>query len=367
MKPSKIKQRIIQTFGSYGRQINRRKKWSRSDLQTKLPNAKKLSTDHTRDCKNFWNEKFGLKRYIDYRWFEVYNAIESEKNILKYYIPDEFWYCYVDPFFTDIKKADILDDKNCYDLYFHDIKRPRTILRRIHGFFMDAQYNIISEDVAYQLCKREKIIIIKPAVNSSGGAGIKFWENTNSHESWMEIMKSGDNLIVQEVVTQHPIMADLHEGSFNTIRIMSIIYNGNVEILSSVVRMGVGGAKVDNASSGGIVCGVETCGRLKSCAYNTKADRFERHPQGAIFQEHIIPNYDECIALVKKLSPRFANVSCLQSWDIGVDKNGEPILIEANLTFGEIDFHQMCNGPIFGVRTEDMLNYLILNNSYLQD
>lgn len=36
------------------------------------------------------------------------------------------------------------------------------------------------------------------------------------------------------------------------------------------------------------------------------------------------------------------------SWDIATDENGQPIMIEANLTNGELDFHQLCNGPLFG-------------------
>lgn len=129
--------------------------------------------------------------------------------------------------------------------------------------------------------------------------------------------------------------------------------------------MGVNKSKVDNASSGGIVCGVDKDGRLKDCAYNTKAMRFDKHPQGAVFQEHVIPNYDECLTLAKRLAPRFSYISCLQSWDIAIDLSGEPTLIEANLTFGQIDFQQMCNGPIFGERTEEILKYVTENNRFL--
>ena len=36
-------------------------------------------------------------------------------------------------------------------------------------------------------------------------------------------------------------------------------------------------------------------------------------------------------------------------------EDDEPILIEANLCDGELDFHQLNNGPIFGDETEDVL------------
>ena len=49
--------------------------------------------------------------------------------------------------------------------------------------------------------------------------------------------------------------------------------------------------------------------------------------------------------------PRFR----LVSWDFAIDPDGEPVLIEANLHYGELDFHQINNGPIFGEDTEKIL------------
>ena len=42
----------------------------------------------------------------------------------------------------------------------------------------------------------------------------------------------------------------------------------------------------------------------------------------------------------------------LISWDWAVDNEGTPILIEANFCLGELDFHQMNNGPVFGNDTK---------------
>lgn len=35
------------------------------------------------------------------------------------------------------------------------------------------------------------------------------------------------------------------------------------------------------------------------------------------------------------------------SWDIAIDKDGDPVLIEANMRKGGINFHQFNNGPMF--------------------
>ena len=84
------------------------------------------------------------------------------------------------------------------------------------------------------------------------------------------------------------------------------------------------------------------------------------------FADVVIPNFHECVDLVKQLAPRFVSVSRLISWDIAISEDSHPILIEANLSFGEIDFHQMNNGPIFGEMTDEILDYVINNNKFIK-
>ena len=137
---------------------------------------------------------------------------------------------------------------------------------------------------------------------------------------------------------------------------MTFYYNDEVHVLSSVLRMGRDGARVDNASSGGIFCGIDADGTLKECAYDTKGNRWTQHPQGTIFKGLKITGYEKCCELVKSLAGRFCTTSKLLSWDLAVGEDGEPVVIEVNMTFGQVDFHQMCNGPIFGELTGEVLS-----------
>ena len=45
----------------------------------------------------------------------------------------------------------------------------------------------------------------------------------------------------------------------------------------------------------------------------------------------------------------------LVSWDIAIAECGQPTLIEFNVLAQELHFHQMNNGPLFGVLTESVL------------
>ena len=49
------------------------------------------------------------------------------------------------------------------------------------------------------------------------------------------------------------------------------------------------------------------------------------------------------------------------SWDFAVDINAEPILIEINLRFQGINGGQLCNGPLFGDLTDEILREVFTN------
>ena len=59
------------------------------------------------------------------------------------------------------------------------------------------------------------------------------------------------------------------------------------------------------------------------------------------------------------LAPRIAHISKLCSWDLCIDNTNMPVLIEANLSYGDIQLHQMVNGPIFGNLTPVILKEIL--------
>ena len=120
--------------------------------------------------------------------------------------------------------------------------------------------------------------------------------------------------------------------------------------------MGIGDAVVDNASSGGITCGIEPDGRLKPVAYAANGTRYDRHPTTGIeFDTVTVPNYGKIFPIAEKLHRDFPHFRLL-SWDFAIDKNDQPMLVGVNLRYGELDFHQLNNGPLFGDDTEKILD-----------
>lgn len=362
--------RVIITHFQYRKYIFSRHLWSLGDLERKHQNVKiPINTEQAESINNFWKKYIKgryAKKSFDLKWFDIYNSLNVNHNRLELYIPDDFYHCFVDAHYSDPRKAKVLDDKNMYDMYFNDIKQPKTIARRINGLNMSNSYELINEKELLDLCVSAGNVIVKKSVNSVGGKGIYFWDTNSKIEDLRSHISDISDFVVQEIIEQHPELSKLNESSINTIRIMTFAYNGKINILSSLIRMGVSGMRVDNASSGGLACGIDnTTGKLKNFAVDIKANICYEHPTGVKFSDIVIPNFDKCIELVKKLAPRFINVSKLISWDLSVGTDGEPILIEANLTHGGLSIHQMTNGPIFGNMTEEVLKNVLDNNVLL--
>ena len=328
-------------------------------------NVKALSESQKRDVKEFWGT-LTKRRCFDMKWYEAFNAFNTNEEHLKYYIPHDFYYCYVDTAFSNAQRAYVLDDKNMYDYFFYDIQMPKTICRKMGGSYLDGDYHIISCEDALAKCKERSRVIIKETINSSGGSGISFWEAGIDDDDKLEyLLKTNENCIIQDVIEQHEILAKLHRNSVNTIRVMTIIWNNELIPISAILRMGVNKARIDNASNGGIVCGIDESGMLCDIAYDGHNNSFKRHPQGAPFSGVIIPSFSKCKEIACSLAGRFSSVTRLVSWDFAIDKNASPILIEANLTYGGIGVHQKCNGPLFGERTVEILRFVIENHPFL--
>lgn len=344
-------------------------------------NLAPISNEQRSEIEAYWRSllKFNVQDFVNMKFYDVYNNVCPDKTKLKYYIPDSFFYAFIDEFYTNPQRSTNLDDKGLYDLYFADVNRPVTIARKVNDIFLDKDYNQITVKDFVEKCENEGEVIVKSSICSYGGHGVKFWK---AGEDTIEQLLSfvyernsrdyiGSNpyqqYIVQGIVQQHSAMASLNLSSLNTVRVITLVRDGNVKVLSSVLRMGIAGSRVDNCSSGGIVAGIDENGCLKNAAYNALGDKFHEHPDTGEFAGFIVPALKEIKDLAQKLALRFCGVSKMISWDFAVDKEESPCLIEMNISFGEIDFHQLCNGPIFGEETTDILKNVIDHNKTLND
>ena len=330
--------------------------WVRSTYKAMLgsmTSIKPLNSSQKKNLKKVWG------KYASSKSFLVLNQYIKEDENLSDYVPLEYFMFKLEPYLNKYE-AKYIDDKNFYDLLFPDIKQPKTVLRQVDGVFLDEHYNVISKEKAFNIAKQFDKIIIKEATSSVGGHGISFWKPEDGTEALFKKMAISDNMIAQEVVKQHEIMSRLNKSSINTLRIASLFIDGEVHIITQFVRMGCEGSLVDNVSSGGMYCGIDDSGRLKEYGYDHVGRPCKTHGSGTVFNDIVIPNYEECIETVKRLTPRMSNISKLQSWDIAISEDGKPLLIEPNLGYPDILVNQIACGPLFGTgELKDRMRNLI--------
>lgn len=305
-----------------------------------------------KDVKDFWSKYIKVSP----KWAWYY----AQKNGIKdpRYIPNTMYYTKIDQHFNNRKVGYGFNDKNYYSVIFSDVKQPLTIAKNIDGIFVDETFNLISVDSVLNRIKEEQNVICKPSMESGSGRGIMFWNYGKDNEKIKQYLstKSEKNYIIQALIKQHDDLNKVHASSINTLRIVSLLMQDGVYILSSVLRMGVGDSKVDNATAGGLSCGIKEDGTLKEYATTYySGDRFDRHPQGLVFKDFKVPAYDKAVSLVKRIHPIIPHFR-LVAWDLAVDNEGDVVLVESNMRKGGINLCQFNNGPLFGDMTEKVLD-----------
>lgn len=315
-----------------------------------------LSDSEEREIRSYYSGCPGFSLVFH----RLYKGFTGEFN--PEYIPDDLYYSFIEPYMTDRAASRYMDNKCYYPWLFPDVNKPETICSRVGRIWTDQEGKRISANDALSLAVQRGEVVVKAAENSQGGHGLYFLSGEDLRERFKEAVRSirGD-ITVQGLFHQHEDFEKLHSGSVNTLRILSFLptVRGNggrdVQILSVAVRIGTGNSRVDNVSSGGLICGVNGDGSLTEKAFSPKGSALYTHPDmGYSFSGVKLPGIDSATSLVQKIHPRMGKFR-LSSWDIAIDREGEAALIEANFSLGIVMELQAVNGPLFGSDTRGIL------------
>ena len=304
----------------------------------------------------YW-KKYGIKP--DKMWYQIFWDRTHEPD--PRYIPDDMWYGTIVPYFSNSQFRRFGEDKCMHSVWFKDLNRPETLAMNVAGVYYDKDFNVIDRKTAVRLCMQEDNFLVKPSIDSGEGRLIQFFEADKVSEK--EIAKCfssiGANFIAQKEVKQHPVLSSLNESSLNTIRIVSFFFKGKVHILSSILRVGAKGSKVDNIGAGGYACVIQDDGQLKSKGVNRKAEWVEGTNDGVKFKDIKIPEYKEVLDLVEREHKKLAHFKLI-GWDFSVDVDSKPVFIEYNVCPGS---NQITFGPTFGDLTDEVLQEVFVEKT----
>ncbi|HIT76668.1 MAG TPA: hypothetical protein IAA98_13885 [Candidatus Avipropionibacterium avicola] len=148
-------------------------------------------------------------------------------------------------------------------------------------------------------------------------------------------------MIVERGITQHHKQSELHPGSVNTVRVLTmpdVTGGGDAFIAAAVQRIGCRRSEpADNWTLGGLSSPIDmetgTLGRATRLPDGNVKEWFDHHPDtGADITGRIVPFWSE----TKELVLHAANVlSFLEyvGWDIVITEDG-PVVLEANINTG---------------------------------
>lgn len=292
-------------------------------------------------------------------WYQMY--CDGKTAFDPRYIPDTIWDQNIYPYFNNLIWGRAYADKCAYDILFPLLKRPKTIAKNSAGRFYGDNQDLITEDEAVRRCCEAGRFIIKFSTYSSGGRNIQVFERGEVNE---EIVRKlfhdfKFNFIVQELVDQHEKLARIHAESLNTLRVISFFFKGEVHILSAQLRMGSGSARVDNYSSGGYACNINSDGCLSERAVSKKDGWAYEHPCGLKFKDIVVPSYDKVVEIIKREHSKLPQLNII-GWDFAIDRDGEPVFIEINMT---PESNQNGSGPTFGNLTDEVLKDVFIDKT----
>lgn len=243
------------------------------------------------------------------------------------------------------------------------IRFPKTFIRRIDNEYYDMQMQQITKGEAINILLDKNELIVKDSVDSAGGKSVKklplkdLSQNEQIEIINKEFSSRRADFVVQECVKQSEAMARFNKSSLNTFRISTLYLNGNATVCNIVLRFGKPHMMLDNWGAGGILCGVATDGKLHHTGWDIQLNPFNDF-NGIPFDGTVISELPEILPIIINVHKESFSLCKFIGWDICIDENGRPCVIEVNSSQPGIFGEQLCNGPIFGERTQEVIDYI---------
>ena len=244
----------------------------------------------------------------------------------------------------------VIDDKHSFWDYMHERGFPVT--GRLGNIVVQPGAQPLWEQPGggtlpvTELLKRYPQVFCKPADGTQGKLCGKWeWIDDGTLSFNNRVCPYGElrqlvqhNLLVEEVLVNHPDIARFHPASCNTLRLITLCKPGgeDLRLHFACLRMGVGNGQTDNFSNSGIGVRIMPDGRLAELGWfrDSRLGPVAEHPDSHIvFKDCCIPMWNECVELVLKAHEVMKDKICGVGWDIVVTEQG-PLILEANPYFG---------------------------------
>lgn len=242
---------------------------------------------------------------------------------------------------NDQEKSKIFSDKAAF---------AKTFKEYIGRDILDMK-NASYEDFNAFVKKHDKMFI-KPQ-DGTYGRGVRIVECDKNRGTDLYERLNGKNVLVEEVINQHPELAAFNASTLNSLRVVTLLRpNGEVSVLpGSAIRVGRSGKIADNFHHNGLGAQIDNeTGIVCSTGIDKSGNRHIIHPDSKLtLLGFRIPFWDEvkkCVCSAAKVVPEVRYVG----WDVAITDDNRIVLIEGN-DRADPDLGQMSDGigkwPVF--------------------
>ena len=315
------------------------------------------------DVISFWKQYIQVP--IGKQYYSLLNFIHpdiGEEYPLHEYVSESIMFPNIMRKLNPIGAVQSLSEKGMYGVLFKDINRPYEYLRVCNGTYLDNDGKQITKEIVIKRIMAESVpVVFKHSRDSYGGHSVNVLREYEENKLISLIGLYKDNFVIQRWVKQSDQLSKLNETSLNTCRIITLLLNNKVSVIAHNVRVGGKGKDVDNVASGGMNVGITNNGILTE-GVQDEVFHIKKTPNGMPLKGFQIGPFAEICTFAKELHLRLP-LCALAGWDIGLDGNDNPILIEVNLNCPDVKNMQMINGPVFKDRFDEVIDYVFKNKT----
>lgn len=343
--------------------------WSRYDrlpLNASISLRKKLTKDEKNRIEEKWKSVIPVPISRGLNFFE---GMKSLGDFNPNYLPSAFYFPYILNKLNNPVYKKLLCHKSLLQMiYSTGIKHPRTFVRSYGGILLDENYHPLLRQEAIRVIKKQNCkLLYKPAMDSMQGKGIQLYTNAKDIECLCNEIANGNLIYKGDFVIQEPVLQcidteQFNQTSLNCIRVTTFNINNQISVGSLAIKCGPSGAFVDNIGSGkkGVLVGIDMGGNLREYGFFGNGEKTLTH-NGLEFKGKSILHFDRIINAALEMH-KYVDVCRIIGWDLALDTQYDPVLIEGNVISPGIALEQMCSGPIFGDRTNEVIEFLRLNS-----
>ncbi len=237
-------------------------------------------------------------------------------------------------FLSDKERKTMLDKVN-NQAAFHELT-DKGLLYKVAKKYFKREACIISpeEDAGgfMDFITRHPTFIIKPIEGSTGIDThlLTIKSSTEAEEKYTELCRQG-KWIAEELIQQHPAMAEWNASSVNTLRVPTIDTGNDIKILQPFFRTGRKGSFVDNAGQGGVFAVFDPdTGIIITDGVDEYGGRHEYHPESGLkYKGWQIPRYQEMKDMTAEIIKELPSQPRYVAFDFALTPEGW-VLVEGN-------------------------------------